>query len=308
MRLLVLGAGGTGGYFGGRLAASGVDVQVLVRPPRAATLAEQGLVITSPLGDLRTPVITTTEASAGFDAVMLACKAYDLDSAMDAIAPAVGPSTLVLPLLNGIQHLDRLDARFGPEHVLGGLCHIGVTMNAAGEIQHLNTLQRLALGARSPAQAEGARALHGLLDRGGFAPVLSEEIMQEMWEKFAFLTTYAGLTTLMRAPIGAIVSASEGEAIAREMLEECSATATAHGHPPRPDAKRQMESLLTERGSTGTASMLRDMMRNGRTEHEHILGDMLARAHAAGVKAPLLRVSLANMQTYEAVRLNTAAP
>jgi len=307
MQLLVLGAGGIGGYFGGRLAHAGVDVRFLVRPTRAQSLLQHGLVIKSPMGDLRTSVQVLTEVGSSFDAVLLACKAYDLDNAIEAIAPAVGLSTLILPLLNGIRHLDVLDARFGRERVLGGLCHIGVTVNGAGEIQHLDTLQRLALGARTPEQAGAAAALHKVVERGGFEPVLSEAIMQEMWEKFAFLATYAGMTTLMRAPIGAILSANDGESIMREMLQECTETAAANGHLPRPAAMKQMEGLLTDRRSTGTSSMLRDITRGGRTEHEHILGDMLARARTARVPAPLLRVSLAHMQAYEATRLPAAA-
>ena len=307
MRILVLGAGGVGGYFGGRMAVAGADVRFLVRPPRDEELARRGLVIRSPLGDLQIPVATLTAASAPVDVVLLTCKAYDLDRAMDAVAPAVGPSTLILPLLNGVRHLDRLDTRFGREHVLGGLCHIGVTVNAAGEIQHLNTLQRFVLGARTPEQAESVEALHRLAARGGFDPVLSAAILQEMWEKFTFLTAYAGMTTLMRAPVGAILAAAEGEAITREMLEECAATAAAAGFAPRPAAMDGMLSSLTERGSTGTASMFRDMARNGPTEHEHVIGDMLARARAAGVPAPLLRVSLAHMQAYEALRAAAAA-
>ena len=121
MRLLVLGAGGIGGYFGGRLAAAGVDVRFLVRPRRAAQLAETGLVIKSPLGDLILPVKTVVEAPPSVDAVLLACKAYDLEGAMAAIAPAIGPSTCIVPLLNGVRHLDHLDVRFGAERVLGGL-------------------------------------------------------------------------------------------------------------------------------------------------------------------------------------------
>lgn len=306
MRILVLGAGGVGGYFGGRLAAAGVDVRFLVRPSRARLLARQGLVINSPLGDVRIPVETITEAVSAFDAILFTCKAYDLDGAMDAIAPAMGAGTLVLPLLNGLRHLDLLDARFGSDRVLGGLCHISATLNDLGVIEHLNTLQRLTLGARTPQQVKAAEDLHGVLARGGFEPILSDMIMQEMWEKFVFLATYAGMTTLMHAPVGAILSTDEGEAITREMLEECTATAAAAGHAPREAAKGQMVSALTERGSTGTASMFRDMARNGATEHEHILGDMLARARAAGVPAPLLRVSLAHMQAYEAMR--SAAP
>lgn len=305
MQILVLGAGGVGGYFGGRLAAAGVDVDFLVRPARAAALAEKGLVITSPLGDARVPARTVTEvtqASGPYDAVLLACKAYDLDSAVDAIAPAVGPTTLVVPLLNGLKHLDILAERFGPQRILGGLCHIGVTMGEGGEIIHLNALQRFFLGARTADQADAASRLHAVLVKGGFDPVLSPDIEQELWDKFVFLAAYAAMTTLMRAPIGAIVASAEGAELGREMLAECVATAAASGHAPTQAARERMAGEVTKQGSPGTASMLRDLQRGGRTEHEHIIGDMLARARAAGVGAPLLRVSLANLQANEAVR------
>ncbi|MBL7249121.1 2-dehydropantoate 2-reductase [Alloalcanivorax marinus] len=299
----MLGAGGIGGYFGGRLAAAGVDVRFLVRSRRAAQLADSGLVIKSPLGDLVTPVSTVTEAPSPVDAVLLACKAYDLEGAVEAIAPAVGPSTLIVPLLNGMRHLDYLDARFGAERILGGLCHIGAALGAAGEVLHLNTLQLLVLGARAEGQRDAARALHGVLKQGGFAPVLSPDIQREMWEKFVFLTTYAGMTTLMRAPIGAILRAQEGEALVRRMLGECVATAAASRYIPSQEAYDRMLATLTQHGSSGTASMLRDLQGGGATEHDHIIGDMVRRAREAGSEAPLLRVSLAHMQAYDALRV-----
>jgi 2-dehydropantoate 2-reductase len=302
MRVLILGAGGVGGYFGGLLAAAGVDVSFLVRPARAETLARRGLVITSPTGNLRLPVTTLTQAETPFDAILLSCKAYDLDTAIEAIAPAVGPATLILPLLNGLRHLDRLDARFGRERVLGGLCHIGVRMDDAGDIVHLDGLQRFVLGARVASQTAAAARLHAVLDRGGFAPRLSAAIEQEMWEKFAFLATYAGMTTLLRASVGAIVQADEGEALMIVMLDECIAAATAAGYPPRPASVADMRATLTNRESSGTASMFRDMAANRRTEHDHILGDMLMRARSAGHAAPLLGVSVANMQIYDSRR------
>ena len=305
MRMLVLGAGGVGGYFGGRLAAAGVDIDFLVRPARAASLAGTGLVITSPLGDARVDIRALTGVTEPYDAVLLACKAYDLDNAIAAITPAVGPRTVVVPLLNGLKHLDVLGEHFGAQRVLGGLCHIGVTLGRQGEIVHLNPLQRLFIGARTPDQADVATRLHAELMRGGFAPVLSPDIQQELWDKFVFLTAYAAMTTLMRAPIGAIVAADEGAAISREMLAECIATATANGFAPTPESRQRMDRMVTERGSPGTASMLRDLQGGGRTEHEHIIGDMLARARAAGVAAPLLRVSLAGLQANEAMRTDS---
>ena len=304
MRLLILGAGGVGGYFGARLAAAGVDVTFLVRPGRAAQLARDRLVVLSPLGDLRLQVATLTQAQPGFAAVVLACKAYDLDSAIEAVAPAVTADTLVLPLLNGMRHLNSLDARFGAERVLGGLCQIGVTLTGKGEVQHLNTVQQFALGARRPIQLEACERLHTTLARGGFNPVLSTDIVQRMWEKFVLLAAYAGMTCLMRAPVGAIVAADAGAALMHEILAECAAVATASGHVPDPAFITETLGVLTERGSPGTASMLRDIQRGARTEHEHILGDLLRRAHEAQIAAPLLRVANAHLQAYEFERVH----
>ena len=139
MRILVLGAGGVGGYFGGRLAEGGVDVTFLVRPRRRAQLAEKGLIVTSKLGDIAMPVqaIGTADIAAPYDVVLLSCKAYDLDDAMDAIAPAMGPDSVVLPVINGLRQIEALQARFGKDAVLGGLCFVGASLDpATGIIDH----------------------------------------------------------------------------------------------------------------------------------------------------------------------------
>ena len=148
MRVLILGAGGTGGYFGGRLFEAGCDVTFLVRPARAERLRTQGLVIKSPLGDARlaVPVIASDSLAADYDLVLLSCKAYDLADAVQTIAPAMQrPGVTLLPLLNGLAHFDVLDSAFGAQKVLGGLCHISATLNAAGEIEHLNPCSCLPL-------------------------------------------------------------------------------------------------------------------------------------------------------------------
>ena len=304
MRILVLGAGAgaVGGYFGGRLAAGGVDVTFLVRTRRAAELAQRGLVLRSPLGDLQVAVKTAERVQESFDLVILSCKSYDLEGAMATIAPAVGRNTLVLPLLNGLRHLDALDMRFSPKRVLGGCCHIGVALSSDGAIEHLNRIARFIYGPRAKEQEARCEALQVDLSRGGFALVLSSDIERELWEKFAFLTTYAGLSCLMRAPIGAIAETDDGAAIAAELLGECDAVAAASGFPLRPEFLAQSHAAVTERGSAGTSSMLRDMLRGGPTEHDHILGDMLTRARALNVAAPILRIARAHMQAYEATR------
>lgn len=301
MHTLILGAGGTGGYFGGRLAAAGKDVVFLVRAGRQAQLARDGLVIESPFGNARVPVRTVLRAGdAGpVDLVLLTCKAYDLDAAIAAIAPAMGPGTLVLPLLNGLRHLERLDAAFGAERVLGGLCHLATTLAPDGTIRHMNQFHRLALGPRSPQQADGAGRAREALAGAAFDLAYSEDVGREMWEKFAFLTTLAAMTCLLRASVGEIAATRNGRALVLELFDGCAAVARAQGAEPSPEWQRKTGAILTDPASTLTASMLRDLEKGGRTEADHILGDMLDRAQAHGLRLPLLEAAYAQLQAHE---------
>ncbi|HLB80246.1 MAG TPA: 2-dehydropantoate 2-reductase [Dongiaceae bacterium] len=311
MRILVLGAGAVGGYFGGRLAAAGADVTFLVRDRRAARLAADGLVIKSPTGDLTLPSPKTLTAGAAadipFDIVLLTCKAYDLGAAIESIAPHVGAASAVLPLLNGMAHLDALDARFGEARVLGGLCQIAATLTPDGEIRHLNDAHRLVFGERDGRRTARVQALAAVMAGARFESRPSDDILQEMWEKFVMLATLAGMTCLMRASVGAIMAAAEGEALMREFLDECAAVAAAAGHPPRAVFLERTRPLLTARESDFTASMLRDIERGGPTEGDHILGDLLRRGRRLGQSTPLLRVACCHLEAYEARRADVQA-
>jgi 2-dehydropantoate 2-reductase len=304
MRILVLGAGGVGGYFGGRLAAAGVDVRFLVRPRRAGQLAQNGLVIRSPLGDLRQKVATVVagEVKPGYDVVMFTCKSYDLEDAIAAIAPAVGPHTAVIPFLNGLRHLERLDAAFGRERVVGGIALIAATLNAQGEILHLNDLQTLIVGERGAPSSERCVQLAAILAKASFSSRLSDNIELELWEKFVFLATLAGMTCLMRAGVGPIARTVDGEKLMLEMLEECRMVAAAEGFEPRVSNLERDRGILTDRSRPFSASMMRDIEKGGPTEGEHIVGDMLARARKHSIAAPLLRVANCHLQTYELMR------
>jgi 2-dehydropantoate 2-reductase len=301
MRILVLGAGATGGYFGGRLAQAGVDVTFLVRARRAEALAMSGLVIQSPAGDFKGPVKTVlAEALApDYDLVLFTCKAYDLDGAIAAIRPAMGPETRVLPVLNGIRHLDALDAAFGKANVLGGTAQIGATLTPEGAVRHMSRFHLLTFGERTPAQANFcghlARTMEGAKLDGRHSP----HVMQDMWDKFVMITVVAGMTTLMRGAIGDIVAARHGGPLIVATLEECAAVAAAAAHAPAAKTLAGLRAWLTETGSTFSSSMLRDTERRGQIEAEHIVGDMLARAEAAKIPAPMLRVIFAHLQTYQ---------
>jgi 2-dehydropantoate 2-reductase len=304
MRILVLGAGGIGGYFGGRLVEAGGDVTFLVRERRARQLRETGLVIQSPLGDLTTPVTVTTRDAVRpvFDLALLSCKAYDLESAIEAVQAALTPEGRVLPLLNGLAHLDRLDATFGRDRVCGGLCHISATLGPAGEIQHLNRLHRITFGERSGGSWPDLAVLEGLFHRAAVDARHSPEIMLRMWEKFVLLTTLAAMTCLMRAPVGAILATRDGRATLLDVLDVGRRVATAAGYPPSIEDQALAVELLTQPDSTLKASMLRDIERGGPTEADPIVGHMLRSAEAIGIDCPALRLAYGHLQAYEAQR------
>jgi 2-dehydropantoate 2-reductase len=305
MRVLVLGAGGIGGYFGARIQSAGGDVTFLVRPARAENLLASGLHVSSALGDVHVvpKVVTSIEdPSHTFDVIVLSCKAYDLNSALESISPAISTNSVVLPLLNGVAHLDTLDNRFGRERVLGGVAQIAVTLAPSGEIIHLNRMHRLTIGSRSTPVLKQVYLMADLLSTTSVDFSLSDHIEQDMWDKFIFLTTLAGATCTMRANLGEILSTIAGEAFIVGLLDECESVALANHGTPNPDQLLGYRNQLTKRGSGLTASMLRDIERGGPTEADHIIGDMVNRADASGIKVPLLKLAYSHLQAYELAR------
>ncbi len=312
MRILVVGAGATGGYFGGRMAAGGQDVTFLVREKRAEELRRSGLVIKSPRGDVTLANVQTVQAEqidAPYDLVLLSCKAYDLDNAIESFAKAVGPSTVVLPLLNGMRHLDVLRQRFGAASVLGGVCLIAATLDANRAIVHMTEMHAIAFGELDGTRSERVGAIAAALAAGGFDVDATDTIVQQMWEKWVFLATLAGSTCLFRGSVGDILSAPDGEAAIAGIFAECGAIAQANGHPMRAPFSERSRTMLFARGSLLTASMMRDIENNLRTEGDHVLGDLLARARDASQPGTLslLRVAYNHVKTYEARRARTAS-
>jgi 2-dehydropantoate 2-reductase len=305
MRVLVVGAGAIGGYFGGRLLQAGCDVTFLVRPKRAAELADAGLVIKSPNGDVtqkNPPTVQADKLNQKFDVVLLSCKAFDLDDAIKSFAPAVGPQTALIPLLNGMLHLDVLEKKFGRERVLGGLCAIAVTLNDRREVVQLAPMQSLNFGERDGKMSDRVRAIAEVFASGKFGSVASEHIVQEMWEKWVFLASLAASTCLMRTSIGNILAAPGGKDFILGMLDECSAVATAEGHGPSGPFFERVRGMLTTEGSQMTASMFRDIKAGAPVEADHVIGDLMARGDASKVPVPKLRTAYTHLKAYERQR------
>jgi len=309
MRILVVGAGAIGGYFGGRLLEVKQDVTFLVRERRAIELAGSGLQIQSRHGDVNIAdpsSVLAEKLDTPFDLVLLSCKAFDLDSAIASFAPAVGPDTVILPLLNGMRHLDILSQRFGPERVLGGLAMISTVLEPGGRIAHLNDFDVVAFGERDGSRSARVEAIAATFSGARFTSRLTQTVLQEMWEKWVFIATCAGLTCLMRAPIGDIVTAGAAD-LCTSLLSECAAIAGSQGFPPSPSSLQQSQALLTAPGSGLAASMFRDIERHAPTEGDHMLGDLLQRGEGKGVSSPLLRVAYFHLKSYEARRAREGA-
>jgi len=302
MRILVVGAGAIGGYFGGRLLQAGRDVTFLVRPKRAAELASAGLIIKSPHGDVtlkNPPTVQADKLKEAFDVVLLSCKAFDLDDAIKSFSPAVGPQTAIIPMLNGMRHLDVLDAKFGRERVLGGQCAIAVTLNDQREIVQLAPMQSLGFGERDGKMSDRVKAIADAFASGNFGSQASDAIMQDMWEKWVFLATLAGTTSLMRAAVGHIIAAPGGQDFILGVRDEIAGIAKAAGHAPREAFLTRTTGMLTTEGSPLTASMFRDIKAGAPVEADQIIGDLITRAEAAKLPVPKLRTIYTHLKAYE---------
>ncbi len=302
MRILVLGAGALGGYFGGRLLEAGADVAFLVRPRRRAQFERDGLVIESPYGALRRPVplLSPGEAEPGWDAVLLACKAYDLEDAVAAVRPAVDARTAILPVLNGISHVETLQRAFGAERVLGGIAKIQATLAPDGTVRHLNDWRFLTFGEMDGSMSPRVQALAGAAARAkGMVAAAVPDIAFRMWEKLVHLGTSAVCTVLMRANVGEIARSPGGAAFMRRVLERNAAVAAAHGHPMREAFLAEYRAVFSDPASAYSASILRDLEAGGRIEADHILGFLLGAARRAGVPEELHEAAFLHAKAYE---------
>jgi 2-dehydropantoate 2-reductase len=301
MRILIVGAGAVGGYFGARLAQAGRDVTFLVRPSRAKQLSQDGLRIISPHGDavLTPKLISADEMDTSYDRVFLSVKAYALQAAMNDFAAAVGPETMILPVLNGMRHIDLLTKRFGEHAVIGGVCLVATEIDAEGRIVQLADMQQLLYGERNGETTPRLQTLDATLQGAGFDARLSTDITHEMWEKWVQLASLGAITCLMRGAIGEIVAAPGGAELSLEVLDESVAVATACGHKPSETFLSRNAAAMTAPGSQLTSSMYRDLRKGAPVEVDHILGDFIERGGAHGVATPLLKAAFVNLRVYQ---------
>jgi len=301
MRMLVIGAGSTGGYFGGRLAEAGRDVTFLVRPARKAILEAEGLHIVSPFGDatLKPKLVTTAEIDGPYDVVLLTVKAYSLDAAMKDFAPAVGDGTMIMPFLNGMRHMDVLAKRFGAGTLVGCTCHIFASVDEKGRIVQHNRLQEVTYGELDGSVTPRIEALDAFMKSGAFGSRLSRHIRRRMWEKWTLLATLGSSNALTRGSIGEIEAVPGGTDLVLRLLDEAASVARADGTEPSEAFLDTARTTLTAKGSPLTSSMYRDLQAGNTVEAEQIVGDLLARGRKAGLDLPLLGAAFTNLMVYQ---------
>jgi 2-dehydropantoate 2-reductase len=302
MRILVIGAGAVGGYFGGRLADAGRDVTFLVRGRQSEAIRQDGLRIVSPHGNatLDPKLIAANEITGSYDLILLCVKAYSLAVAMNDFAAAVAPNTIILPLLNGMRHIELLAGRFGEDSVIGGVCLISAEIDTQGRIVQLTDIHRLVYGERPGNHSARISALNESMQGAMFDARTSENILQEMWEKWVLLASLGAATCLMRGNIGEIEAIPGGAHLSRAILRECNAISTACGYAPGDAFLARSEKVLTTHGSNLTSSMYRDWSKNAPVEVDQILGDLLERGRNFALNTPLLEAACVNLRIYQA--------
>jgi len=299
MRFLVLGAGSLGSYYGAMLLEGGADVTFLARGRRAAQLAEQGLVIKLPDAEIRRPARTVLAADGTYDGILLACKTYDLPVAMEAIAPAIGTGTAILPVLNGIDHIAVLAERLGRSHVLGGVGAVAAALSPDGEVARLpGPPGGIMFGELDGALSPRCAAIHAAFAKGGVPSTVSPDIMAEMWLKLFLFASIAAVATLTRALAGAIAASASGAPLVAASIEECARIIAAEGHLPSEALRDAIRRTFADPASNYAPSILRDFERGRRTEADATLGLMVRRAAAHGLPAPILTAALCNLEVH----------
>jgi 2-dehydropantoate 2-reductase len=310
MRILVVGAGAVGGYFGGRLAQAGRDVTFLVRPKRAEQIQAQGLRILSPrYGDftVRPKIINAAQLASPYDVIFVSVKSYNLAAAIDDFAPAVGPQTIIFPVLNGMHHIDVLTERFGREAVLGGVCYVSTEVDSQGRIVQLADFQSLTYGELDGKKTSRIEAVHQVFSGAGFDTAISGDILREMWQKWVWLASVGTITCLLRGNIGEIAAVPGGAELSLSVLRECAAIAGACGYPMSEAFLAEKTPQLTSPSSELTSSMYRDLNEQAPVEVESILGDLIERGRKGGVFTPIVQAAFVSLTIYQQGRARVKA-
>lgn len=304
MKILIVGAGATGGAFGARLLQAGRDVTFLVRERRAEVLRSEGLRFRDPEGEHQHHVNAITAVDGTYDLVVVAVKAPALPAIIEQIRPAVHAKTLILPLLNGMRHIDQLAAAY-PGQAIGGIVKIVGTIDGSGAVVQKTSMSAMTIGALDGRELPAD--VQGVFDVPGVSLAVVDDVLARLWEKWAFIASAGVVTCLFRGEVGDIIAAG-GEALVLQAIAEAESVAAAAGHPVGEESHAQGVELLTAPGSPFTSSLYRDLQHGDPQEAEHILGDLADRARSFGVSTPLLDATVVQLRTHERARVRQLQP
>lgn len=290
MRVAIVGTGGVGGYFGGRLAQAGVDVTFVARGANLDALRRDGLRVESIAGDFAvTPVVAAElDRDRPVDVVVLAVKAWQVGEAARAMAPGLGPDTFVLPLQNGVEAADRVAAEIGSARVLGGVCRIVSFLAAPGWIRHIGAAPRIELGERDRSRTARLERLAGLFASArGMTVEISADIEAATWAKFLFIAPVSGVGAVERTTIGELRAAPASRAMLEAAMIEVATLAAARGVVLPPDIVPHTMAFVDALAPASTSSMQRDIADGRPSELEDQVGAVVRLAAASGVAVPV---------------------
>ncbi len=302
MRIVVMGAGGVGGYFGAYLAQAGHDVAFVARGAHLEAMQANGLRLEGSRGDIVLPKVTATEDPATLggtaDVVLFAVKLYDTETAGVTLMPIVGPQTMVVTLQNGVDGPDRLAQVLGARTVLGGAAYVSALIAEPGVVRYTSDMSRIVFGELDGSRSERAARLADACIAAGFGAEVSADIRATLWEKFVLLATNSALTTVLRKPAGEIYHDAELAGVAREMMEEVAALAAAEGIAIDPQTVERSIALTRSFPPGMYASMYHDLARGRRIEAESLSGLVSRLGRARGVPVPLHTMAWAAMKPW----------
>ncbi|MGG3626055.1 ketopantoate reductase family protein [Bacillus gobiensis] len=299
MRILVVGAGATGGYLGARLAEAGTDVTFLVREKRKKRLSETQLKVSSVKGDVSiVPKMVVREEQSPFDVIFITSKAYSLDQVIHDIKPFTYSETLIVPFLNGFAHYEKLFKTFSQEQVLGGLCFIESTLNHEGHILHTSQAHRFVFGEWNGKRTNRIESLEKEFGGINAEIVSSNQIMKEVWHKYLFIAALSGITTLFKQPIGPILKLETGRNTTIQVIREIVSVMRAIQAPLSESIESDTFSQIQNMHEEMKSSMLRDMEKGSVIEDDHLHGYLIKKGAEHGLKVPVLETIYTNLKLY----------
>jgi 2-dehydropantoate 2-reductase len=300
MRIAVVGAGGVGGYFGGRLAASGADVHFIARGAHLRAMQQNGLRLISPKGDVYIPRISASDNPAAIgpvDVVMFAVKLYDTEQAVSMLPPLIGPRTIVLPFQNGVDGVAIVTRAVGAAHAGGGTCYVSAAISEPGSIKH-TAMDHLIFGELDGSRSERLEMLLAACSKTNFQSTLSSDINVDIWTKFTRLSVLSGMTAVTRSPLGVIMQDPELRAMLKGAIAEALAVANAKGIPVRSDMAEEVTTAYDALPPQTKASMLVDLENGRRLELPWLSGAVARIGREVGVPTPIHRFIAAVLKPF----------